>query len=47
MAPPLALIVSAVAWLRGSNRPAAIAGVVISGLELVGFLGLTYLRLCR
>jgi hypothetical protein len=42
------LIVSIIAWIRGGNRAAAIAGVVISALViLVFFVGLSLLSLCR
>jgi len=42
------LIVSILAWLRKSNRRAAIAGTVISGgLILLFFLGSVLPSLCR
>jgi hypothetical protein len=40
--------VSISGWVRGGNRAAAVAGVVISTLEiLVFFIGLSLLSLCR
>ena len=46
--PPVALIVSIIAWIRKSNRRAAIAGTVISGgLILLFFLGTILPALCR
>ena len=48
LTPPIALIVSVVAWLRNMNRIAAMAGTVISGLIiLLFFFGLLMSSLCR
>jgi hypothetical protein len=40
--------VSISGWVRGGNRAAAIAGVVISALVILAFfVGLSLLSLCR
>jgi hypothetical protein len=46
--PPISFIVSLVATIRGLNRAAAIAGLVLSGLSMVVFFGFPLLMsLCR
>jgi hypothetical protein len=40
---PAALILSIIGIIRGSSRPAAIAGTVISGLMVVIFFGVPVL----
>jgi hypothetical protein len=48
LTPPIALIVSIIAWIRNANRRAAIAGTVISGvIILLFFLGQLLSSLCR
>jgi hypothetical protein len=44
----MALILSIVAWIRGANRFAAIAGTVISSLIILWFVfGMLLPSLCR
>jgi len=48
LTPPAALIVSIVGLVRGGNRPASIAGIVISGLSMLLFFGFPLLMmLCK
>ena len=48
MTPPIALIVSIVAWFRNVNRFAAVAGMVISGFVVLLFVfGMLLPALCR
>ena len=47
LTPPIALIVSVIAWFRNANRLAAIAGTVISGLIILLFFFGLLMSLCR
>jgi len=46
--PPVALLVSLIALIRGQDRAAAVAGLVLSGLSMAFLFGLPLLvSLCR